>query len=144
MEVDYQVGQVLYLVQPDKFAVVPVQVVEQITKNTLEKNEVIYNVKVPNSLKLLRLKDFDGKIFNDINTVRHFMLENVSQSVENLIKTTISSTKEYFDIDVTTTENAPLVMPSIYESTDVIKVDLGEGIVGKVNMSSLNESGESK
>ena len=145
MEIDYQVGQILYLVQPDKFAVVPVQVVEQITKNTLDKNEVVYNVKVPNRTKLLRLKDFDGKVFNDIGTVRHFMLENVSRSVENLILVAASSTKEHFGVDAVVEESNPIIMPSVYENNnDVVKIDLGDGIIGNVSMSNIEDAGESK
>ncbi len=85
----YAVGQVVYLLQTKSLSVVPVQVAEQITKNTLIGSETVYNVKIPGKEKMLDLLDrIQQKQIQSKKVRRHLLIKKntmiQNQQIKNL------------------------------------------------------------
>jgi len=129
----YTVGQVLYLLQTKNFSVVPVQVAEQITKNTLEGSETVYNVKIPGKGQMLDLSSFEGEVFDDLTEVKKHMLNNITQNIEKMIHSAAEIASQYFP-------DAPSPKPSFSaevmnnEQFDQIKVELEDGKMANVRL----------
>jgi len=129
----YQVGQILYLIQSQSLAVVPVQVAEQITKNTLEGSETIYNVRLPKKDKLVSLKSFDGGVFEDLESVKVHLFSNAQKSILELIAQADKIAQKFFNKAATT----PLETISLdaISSEDMVQVELDDGKVANFRMS---------
>lgn len=130
----YTVGQVVYLLQTKSFSVVPVQVVEQITKNTLNGSETVYNVKIPGKEKMLVLSSFDGEIFEDLVEVKAYMIKNVTSNIEKMVVQAGQLANQHFpeaeqEISVFNSEDNS--KPDQYDS---VKVDLGDGQLANVRV----------
>jgi len=132
---EYKVGQILYLIQSNKFSIAPVQVVEHITKTTLRGVETVYNVAVPGGEETIELSEFNGSVFKTITEVRSHMLENAHRSIDDLINKCVVKSEEYFS-----TPETELYVPSAEEET--LQVDLGNGQVGRINISQDSLSAE--
>lgn len=136
----FKVGQLLYLIQPKKMAVVPVLVSEEIIKRTIDGEEIVYNVSTPGSNKFLELNKFDGEVFDDLRKVRYYLVNNAKKSIDQIIKQTEKIIVDYFDeaYQPSETVEGELLennIPEIGERAgEVIEVDLGNGQVGKVKM----------
>ena len=131
---DYTVGQVVYLLQTKSFSVVPVQVVEQITKNTLNGSETVYNVKIPGKEEMLVLSSFEGEVFDDLREVKAYMIKNVTSNIEKMVTQADQLAKQHFpnadqEVSVFSSEKTPNV-----EQYDKIKVELEGGQLANVRL----------
>ena len=129
----YAVGQVVYLLQTKSLSVVPVQVAEQITKNTLVGSETVYNVKIPGKEKMLDLSSFDGEVFENLSDVKDHMITNITYNIEKMINQASEIAKQHFP----DTESSVLVPESVTETTlpsEKVQVDLGNGKVANVSL----------
>ena len=130
----YDVGQVVYLLQTKSFSVVPVQVVEQITKNTLNGSETVYNVKIPGKEEMLVLSSFDGEIFDNLREVKTYMIKNVTSNIEKMVIQAGQLADKHFpnsekEISAFESENAPNI-----DQYDQIKVELADGQLANVRI----------
>jgi len=130
----YAVGQVVYLLQTKSLSVVPVQVVEQITKNTLNGSETVYNVKIPGKEKMLDLSSFNGEVFEDIREVKAFMIKNITSNIEKMVSQAAQIANEHFPdaekgVSVFNSENN--LSTGEY---DKVKVDLGDGQLANIRL----------
>ena len=131
---DYAVGQVVYLLQTKSFSVVPVQVVEQITKNTLNGSETVYNVKIPGKEEMLVLSSFAGEIFDDIREVKAYMIKNATSNIEKMVTQAAQLANQHFpnaeqEVSVFDSENTLKV-----EQYGQIKVELEGGQLANVTL----------
>ena len=91
---NYEVGQIIYLLVQGEMKVIPVRVVEAITRRTLRGSETTYMVQLPDKGKTVSdLNDLDAEMFTDLNHVKQILLEHVTSSIENTISRTQSLAK---------------------------------------------------
>lgn len=79
----YKVGQVVYVILSEKNMVVPFQIVEEVTKKTLQGEAILYRVvyggesnKTPRVLSELK-----GEVFETLQEVKVFLMQNVTNWV---------------------------------------------------------------
>jgi hypothetical protein len=87
----YQVGQVLYIINSESTQVIPVQVVEQVTRKTLDGEKVTYIVKLPKKLKgaevdTVPLDKIKGDFFSSSDKAKERLTSNALRNVERIIK----------------------------------------------------------
>jgi hypothetical protein len=131
----YKIGQVLHLVLQNKMKILPVQVVEEITKKTFGGEKTQYFVSTPDKSKEpINLDDFDGQVFKNLDEVRSFLLENITQNINKMIHRSAQIAKECFEVtEVSENENFTFPLNSTSEE-ETIQVDLGEGKVGNLRI----------
>ena len=142
---DYQVGQVLFLIG-DSNKVIPIQVVEEVIRTTLEGKEKTYIVKLPDKKETtVDIKKLKGDLFTDKKEVRDFMMRNASDAINSMISDALNVAKSLFAVStpieepqLQSQEEENIVEPEILiekvqpeTKDDIIKVDLGNGKFGK-------------
>lgn len=136
-----KVGQVLYVVLNKQTAVYPMQVIEEITKKTLEGVVVDYILRGGTDPKsAIRLGDVDGEVFETADKAKRVLTDRVVETIEKRVEAAILKAKEWyptsFEVSVTTppTLRARKVNQQDDVSTeeDRALVDLGGGIKGRL------------
>jgi len=159
---NYQVGQILFLIT-DSTKVIPIQVFEEVTRTTLSGKEKTYIIKLPDKKSTsIDIKKIKGKLFNNKNDVKAFMLTNAQNAINHMLSEAEDVSHNVFGgavrgdskLAVAEKQGKPkihiekkLEIPKKVqqeEKEDIIKVDLGNGTIGKISASELGNAGASK
>lgn len=93
----YKVGQVLYVVLRKEPNVYPMQVVEEITKKTLDGEATSYMLRAGADVsKVVSITDIDGEIFDSADNARKTLIERVSQSIAHRVEQAVNKAKEWY------------------------------------------------
>ena len=152
----YRVGQILFLIA-DASKVVPIQVVEEVIRTTLDGKEKTYIVKFPDKKETtVDIKKVKGELFKSKDEVKNYMIENAKSAIEQMV-----ALAEEMSINVFNSHPNDVVLPSepqelltlkndneekveeVQPADDdgIIRVDLGNGKFGKINVDKLNKAG---
>ena len=155
----YQVGQVIYTVSEKNHKVIPLKVVEQVITKTLEGELTEYTVCLPSNKDESRfnLKRFK-KIYNSLEELKKQMILNANTAIDKMIKEGSDLEEEFFKKDLEKLDDDKKVedleksndikeksteiindKKSYKSNDDNIKIDLGNGQVGKINLTSIKE-----
>ena len=142
---DYQVGQILYMCDENKMKIIPIQVIEEITRTTLEKGkEKNYIILFPDSKKTkANITSINHKIFEDINEVERVMIKNATEAIKKMRKAAEMLSSEVF-VATKKEENKDIQKSArvqVETNNDIITVDLGGGVKAKMNSSNLKQIG---
>ena len=158
----YKVGQIFYLVG-DTARVIPFRIVEEITRTTLNGMEKSFIAEMPDEQKtkvdVIKLK---GNVFASIEEVRRHMISNAINAIDKMLNTAIKITEVVYSVsgNEITTESSDRenffqeqdhnlqtktpVRPERVQSElddDIIKVDIGNGVIANLSASSLKKVG---
>lgn len=136
----YNVGQVLYTILENKHKVLPVKVVEQVVTKTLEGETIKYTLALPNSKKTNISIEKLNNIYTSIEEVKNKLTENANSAISNMLYTSNSLEEKFFkekDISDISSEDSNIEENKNIED-DIIKIDLGDGQIGKININSIN------
>jgi hypothetical protein len=153
----YRVGQILFLIA-DASKVVPIQVVEEVIRTTLEGKEKTYIVKFPDkNATTVDIKKVKGELFKSKIEVKNYMVENAKSAIEQMVTLAEEMSINIFNShpnDVSLSDQQQDILQ--LENTDneekeekvqqpegdgIIRVDLGNGKYGKINVDNLNNAG---
>jgi L-lactate utilization protein LutC len=152
----YRVGQILFLIA-DASKVVPIQVVEEVIRTTLEGKEKTYIVKFPDKKGTTAdIKKVKGELFKSKTEVKQYMIENAKSAIEqmvslaeemsiNIFNTSSIDNAQYENfnqepnkLEIKNKKEEEVQQP---EDDGIIRVDLGNGKFGKINVDNLNNAG---
>ena len=159
---DYEVGQILFMSSDKSLKIIPIQVVEEVIKTTMSGKEKTYMIMFPNEERtVVDIKTVKGKLFRNRNEIKSHMIQNATTAIEKMISSaetlrdeTFSNIKENEVVsleysktpDIKNQELTPLTFetPSVQNNFDdgIIKVDLGNGIIGKVKKEEIDKVGK--
>jgi phage-related tail protein len=142
---NYSVGQIIYLLSKKDVKVYPVQVIEEVTRKTIEKEMISYVIKLPDNKETeILLEQVDAEIFTTLDDVESKMMDNASKQIKSFLKNAKSMSKIFKDIlvenDDQKDENELPEKPEHKKETkkgNTAEVDLGNGIKGKINLGNL-------
>ncbi|HCT54273.1 MAG TPA: hypothetical protein DF712_17635, partial [Balneola sp.] len=85
MNVEYEVGLIVYLFDKQSLKITPSKIVEEITRKTIEDTSTQYIIQLPNK-KNIKLPQGDNNysIFTDTQELRLFMIENATRQIDRL------------------------------------------------------------
>lgn len=97
----YQVGQVLFIILNKKQQVIPVQITEQVVRRSLNGEEISYSVSIPSrdENRVHELDSIDGEIFDSIDAVREYMLDQTQTIISTITDRALKVAKNRFDYD---------------------------------------------
>ena len=156
---DYQVGQIIFLIGEKTTRVLPIQVVEEVIRTTIEGKIKTYTIKMPDkngtTADIYTLK---GTLFKDKKELRTYMLSNAKNAIDSMITTSDALSEEVFgktineEPDTVSTSSLNLDSLSLQTKTEdskesvqslpedgIIRVDLGNGQFAKMNSNSLDD-----
>ena len=93
-----EVGQILFIVFDDKKIIYPVQVIEEITKKTIEgvETDFIFRAGTGKSQRVLSYKSLNGKSFANIEDAKQFLLDIEMREIENQASEALKKADEWY------------------------------------------------
>jgi hypothetical protein len=135
---DYQVGQVLYTCNQESLKIIPLQVVEIVTRVTIEGSQKEYVVLIPDGSKTTTpLSNIKGSVFTDIESIRSHLVENATKAIDEMINVSEKIINKFFKIKEKQKDNQKENGVQVEKNNDIIMVDLGDGVKAKMSTSSL-------
>ena len=143
----YEVGQVLYVMMSRDKSVLPVRIVEQVLRKTLDGESVSYIVELPTqSGEKVPLEKLGPGVYSSSDEAMNAMIKNAEGTIKNIIKKATSIAETVFGINnevtnVSTNQSADLssIEDSDEDEQASVEVDLGDGIKGKVSIKELSQ-----
>ena len=82
----YEVGSIVWIIHTDRPGLMAYRVVEEITKKTLEGEQIQYLVQsaTPKS-KTVRLDQIQGNIYEDSEEAKQKMIENATKAIDGMV-----------------------------------------------------------
>ena len=152
----YRVGQILFLIA-DASKVVPIQVVEEVIRTTLDGKEKTYIIKFPDKKGTnADIKKVKGELFKSKDEVKNYMIENAKNAIEQMVSLAEEMSINIFNVsslDAPAYQTLTKEGVKVEDSTEklqevqpqpddgIIRVDLGNGKFGKINVDNLNNAG---
>jgi hypothetical protein len=99
MSVNYQIGQVLYLVSHKQNSLIPVQVQEITQKTTIEGTDTAYVVMAPNGQGPYVLSELDVEVHTDPSGVAQILKKIANESIDLMVKNAMSVAVEQYGRD---------------------------------------------
>ena len=82
----YEVGSVLWVIHSDRPGLMAYQVIEEITKKTLEGEQIQYLVRsATNKSKTVKLDSIKGLVFEDSEEAKQKMIENATKAIDGMV-----------------------------------------------------------
>lgn len=152
----YDVGHILFLLFERKHQVIPVQVIEQITRKTLDGEKMEYIVALPNEKRATtELSSLGAKVFYTIEDAQLHMVESAKNAIDMMITKTAQIASATFDVNIKYKNTSGDIIQSKYmndqienvlnnkqlnrkkghttiTSNEQTKIDLGNGVIGNL------------
>lgn len=147
---DFDVGQVVFLLSNKEARVFPALVTEQIDKKTMAGREKHYVVKLPNKeMSEVPMSKVDAQVFKSIESAREEMVSRATNQIDRILEKAMSVSQVFKDFLVhDPVENLPSDIENrkynhvLVENTEkdekFATVDLGNGVVGRVNLDNFS------
>jgi len=83
----YDVGDIIYVVETGKLMIVPIKIVEEVSRKTVDGITKVYIAQVgKDDPKLIEVGKIKGIFFKNINDVTEFMLKNATNSITTMAR----------------------------------------------------------
>lgn len=133
---DYKVGQVLFISVKGKAQLLPVQVVEQLTKKTLSGEHVSYMVRLGagEDAKTFDIATIGAEmIFSSAAKAKEILIERVSKTISRAVDSAVNQANQlYPGVFENSSESAP--NPVVLSDNEVTEVVLEDGTVARVKL----------
>lgn len=137
---NYKVGQILYMTNSESLKIIPIQVVEEVSRTTMSGTEITYMIQLPDKKKTTAdIKAIKGEVYSDINILKTDMLKRATSSIENMINIAINLSKEAFKKEDKNIVNQKENDVQVETNDDIILVDLGNGVKAKMKTNELEK-----
>lgn len=141
----YSVGQILFIANTKSFKIIPIQVVEEVIRTTIDGKKKTYMVMFPDKGSTVAdITDVNFNIFKTEVEVENFLLENTRKAIKELIQSAHSIKDSAFATaslieDITKLPEHIHEEKSQEDNEDTIDVDLGNGQVAKMQVNDLRK-----
>ena len=141
---EYSVGQILLVANTKSFKIIPVQVVEEVIRTTIDGKKKTYMIMFPDKNKTVAdISDINFEIFKSEDEVKAFLLDNTRRAVEELIRSAHSIRDSAFAVSkIEEDMTLPKDDKSVADQDNTIDVDLGNGTVAKMKVNDLRKVGQ--
>ena len=131
----YSIGQVLYVLLNKETKICPVQVVEEITKKTLDGESTIYVVRFGKKGDTANLADLDGQVFESIDVLRSSLHDRITRTVDAVVNSTLKRAQDWYQheesIKTSPVENLEH-LTNVTQDLDEAIITLPDGTVAKM------------
>mgnify|MGYP003652043977 FL=1 len=130
----YEVGQILYMTSSKSFKIIPIQVVEEVVRTTINGKEETYMICFPDKEKTVTdIKKIKTEIFKTVDEVENHLINNTKKAIKQLIQEADIIKNEAFGTTKKIKSDIVDQLVQQDENDDIIKVDLGNGQIGKIS-----------
>ena len=117
----YEVGSVLWVIHTDRPGLMAYRVVEEITKKTLEGEQIQYLIQAATSTsKTVKLESIKGNVYSNSEEAKMKMIENATRAIDGMVVKIQNNVNKYFHGE--TQENIKQEsIPTIQSSSSKLK-----------------------
>lgn len=135
----YRVGQVLFVLMNKETKIIPVQVIEEIIKRTVDGETTSYMVKMGKSGKVLSLSEIDGDVFDNVDKLRDVLTKRVMNTINAVVDNAAVRAGEWYEQPEVHSPMLEPLPPPPQEKNDSesIMVQLPDGKYANVKMPSM-------
>ena len=147
----YKVGQILYFVGAESARVIPGLVVEEVVRTTIEGKEKNYIVQLPDDKKTkIDMSKIKGEVFDSVTDLKFHMVNSAEAAIQQMIDTAVALSESSYGIALTSPADEETAPEEVISSddkvqdmlnSDIVNVDMGNGVIGKVSIGDLNKIG---
>jgi hypothetical protein len=118
--------------------IIPLQIIEEVIRTTIDGKEKNYILLFPdNKRKRINLNKIKGKVFDDIDSIQTHMINNATDAINRMASAAVELESIAFNLEK---KQSPIKKGVQVETNDdIIMVDLGNGLKGKVNPTTLEK-----
>lgn len=120
------VGQIIYLIPKDAKGVIPVLVVEEITRKTTSGSSTSLMIQLPTQNKPVKLDPEAVEIFQNLEDVRQVLIERATKRINEMID-------EIDELASIFREQANTFQEDVEQIQNTIEVTLPDGIKARVS-----------
>lgn len=107
----YTVGQVLYFVLRKETRVYPMQVIEEITKKTLDGEVTSYMVRGGTDPKAqMLISEVDGEVFDSADKAKAQLIERATASITRIVDVAVTKAREWYPGSFEAPSDDPLTL----------------------------------
>ena len=130
----HRVGQILFIIGNNN--VVPIQVVEEVVRTTLNGVQKTYMVQFPDKSKTIAdIAGIKGGIFKEHEEVRSHMVENANKAINKMIDDCLALSNNVFNTKIKINKKTEKTEKLIEDK--MLTIDLGNGQVGKISQNNI-------
>lgn len=132
MSLEYKVGQVLYVVFKGEKRVVPLQIIEEITRKTLEGLKVDYKLRSgPEDKSFINFNDIEGDVFETPDLAIEVLTDRAKSSIEKIVSNAAEKARLLFSTSEKPTKESE--QPTTDETQEEeVRVKLPDGSYARV------------
>ena len=94
----YEVGSVLWIIHTDRPGLMAYRVVEEITKKTLEGEQIQYLVQAATpKTKTVKLETIKGHVYEDSEEAKQKMIENATRAIDGMVVKIQNNVDKFFN-----------------------------------------------
>lgn len=128
----YTIGQVIYVISNHENRVVPLQIIEEVVRKTIEGEEVTYTVR--SGEEAVQPLPKNAEVFETIGLVRDAMQKRASAAIDAMLATAVKSAEElYGHKEVMSLKRPNQPVKKQQEKLETF-VELPDGTTAKVNL----------
>jgi len=101
----YSIGQILYVLMNRDTKICPVQIIEEITKRSLNGETTNYIVRLGNKNEPISLSDLDGQVFDSIEVLRQTLYDKTIKIIDSVIENSEKRAHEWYSATETNHEH---------------------------------------
>jgi hypothetical protein len=130
----YHVGQILFVVLNKKMQVYPMMVIEEITKRTIQREEINYVLQGgQDTSTTILLNQVDGEIFESAEEAKYVLTNRATAQIERIVDSAVTRASEWYSTpDSKQTSASQQVMSLSPSDSSEIKVELPDGTVANL------------
>lgn len=107
----YKVGQVIYAVLRKEAKVFPLQVVEEITKRTLDGEATTYMVRAgQDPKKVVAIGELDAEVFDNAEAAQAMLIDRATQAITQRVDSAVAMAKEWYPSGFEARSEDPLAL----------------------------------
>ncbi len=129
----YSIGQILYVLMNRDTKICPVQVIEEITKRSLNGETTNYIVRLGNKNEPISLSDLDGQVFDSIEVLRQTLYDKTIKIIDSVIENSEKRASEWYTAHEINHEQEVHVTEKNHEDDDAVIV-LPDGTKAKIKI----------
>jgi hypothetical protein len=149
---NYKVGQVLYLIKVEQQRILPVQVVEEVIRTTVDGKEKTYSIKFPDKKEtVVDISRINGILYESTQELQLYMINNAKNAIQGMIENAVDLSSIFKKVvvheevktknKINKVDNSENVQNNINE--DIIKVEIANGKFANLKSSELKKLGDS-
>ncbi len=102
---NYDVGQIIYVISGETDRIVPMQICEEVRRRTISGEDIVYLVRSGPDKSSFKLDEVKGQVFINLEVAREHLRDKFNDWLEKQVEWTVTSQKTWYAPEIIGTYN---------------------------------------